>query len=102
MDCRYEKGRDPAVTGFFGEEAMKAFTDWNGKVTAPGELDRKTKELFAVACVYMTRCPYRIEGHAKAAVKAGTSKEELAEVIQIAMALAASEGISHRKFAINV
>lgn len=98
MDYHYAKERDPAVTGFFGEEVMKAFTDWNGKVMAPGELDRKTKEFVAVACVYMTRCPYRIEGHAKAAVKAGASKEELAEVIQIAMALAASERIAHRNF----
>ena len=78
----YAKTRDPATMGYFDEETMKSFTDWNCRVMAPGELDRKTKELVAVACAYMIRCPYCIEGHAKAAVEAGASKEELAEVIR--------------------
>jgi len=45
---------------YFDEETLKAFRDWNGRVMAPSELDRKTKELVAVACAYMTRCPYCI------------------------------------------
>ena len=87
---------------YFDEETLKAFRDWNGRVMAPSELDRKTKELVAVACAYMTRCPYCIEGHAKAAIKAGATKRELAEVIQIAMALAAGARIAHRNFALDV
>ena len=102
MDYHYAKERDPKVMEYFDEEAMKAFMDWNSKVMAPGELDKKTKELVAVACAYMTRCPYCIEGHAKAAIKAGATKEELAEVIQIAMALAAGARIAHRNFALDV
>jgi len=39
------------------EETKKAFKDWNSRVMAPGELGEKTKELVAVACAYMTRCP---------------------------------------------
>lgn len=102
MDYHYAKERDPKVMEYFDEEAMKAFMDWNSKVMAPGKLDKKTKELVAVACAYMTRCPYCIEGHAKAAIKAGATKEELAEVIQIAMALAAGARIAHRNFALDV
>ena len=102
MDYHYSKERDPKVMEYFDEEAVKAFRDWNGRVMAPSELDRKTKELVAVACAYMTRCPYCIEGHAKAAVEAGVTKEELAEVIQIAMALAAGARIAHRNFALDV
>ena len=102
MDYHYAKERDPKVMEYFDEETLKAFMDWNGKVMAPGELDKKTKELVAVACAYMTRCPYCIEGHAKAAVKAGATKRELAEVIQIAMALAAGARIAHRNFALDV
>ncbi|HUV54123.1 MAG TPA: carboxymuconolactone decarboxylase family protein, partial [Candidatus Krumholzibacteriaceae bacterium] len=66
MDHHYAKERDPKVIEYFDEEVMKAFMDWNSKVMAPGKLDKKTKELVAVACTYMTRCPYCIEGHAKA------------------------------------
>jgi AhpD family alkylhydroperoxidase len=102
MDYHYAKERDPKVMEYFDEEALKAFMDWNSKVMAPGELDKKTKELVAVACAYMTRCPYCIEGHAKASVKAGATKEEIAEVIQIAMALAAGARIAHRNFALDV
>ena len=69
---------------------------------SPEKLDKKTKELIAVACTYMTRCPYCIEGHAKAAIAAGASKEELAEVIQIAMALSSGAAIAHRNFALDV
>jgi AhpD family alkylhydroperoxidase len=102
MDYHYAKERDPNVIEYFDEEAMKAFRDWNSMVMAPGKLDKKTKELVAVACTYMTRCPYCIEGHAKAAIEAGATKEELAEVIQIAMALAAGARIAHRNFALDV
>lgn len=102
MDYHYAKKRDPKAMEYFDEETMKAFMDWNGKAMAPGELDKKTKELVAVACAYMTRCPYCIEGHAKAAIEAGATKEELAEVIQIAMALAAGARIAHRNFALDV
>lgn len=102
MDYHYAKERDPKVIEYFDEEVMKAFMDWNSKVMAPGKLDKKTKELVAVACTYMTRCPYCIEGHAKAAIEAGATKEELAEVIQIAMALAAGARIAHRNFALDV
>jgi len=101
MDYHYAKERDPKVIECFDEEVMKAFMDWNSKAMAPGKLDKKTKELVAVACTYMTRCPYCIEGHAKAAIEAGATKEELAEVIQIAMALAAGARIAHRNFALD-
>ena len=102
MDYHYAKERDPKAVEYFDEEVMKAFMDWNSKVMAPGKLDKKTKELVAVACTYMTQCPYCIEGHAKAAIEAGATKEELAEVIQIAMALAAGARIAHRNFALDV
>ena len=102
IDYFYAKNRDQRVNKYFDSEAMGAFADWNRKVFAPGKLDRKTKELVAVACTYLTRCPYCIEGHSKAALKAGASKEEIAEVIQIAAALNAGAAIAHRNIALDV
>lgn len=102
MDYHYAKQRDPKVIEYFDKGTMEAWNKWNDMVFQPGKLDKKTKELVAVACTYMTRCPYCIEGHAKAAVKAGASKEELAEVIQIAMALSSGAAIAHRNFALDV
>ncbi|MBD3173350.1 carboxymuconolactone decarboxylase family protein [Candidatus Bathyarchaeota archaeon] len=102
MDYHYAKKRDPGVSDFFDKATLEAWSKWNDLVFEPGELDLKTKELIAVACTYMTRCPYCIEGHAKAALNAGASKEELAEVIQIAMALSSGAAIAHRNFALDV
>jgi len=50
----------------------------------------------------MTRCPYCIEGHTGAALTAGATKEEVAEVIQIAMSLSAGACIAHRDIALTV
>ena len=98
----YTKDRDSGVNRFFDPEAMKAFTEWNGRVFAPGKLDKKTKELVAVACTYLTRCPYCIGGHMRAALEAGATKEEVAEVIQIAAALNAGAAIAHRNIVLEV
>jgi hypothetical protein len=49
MDYYYPKERDPSVNEYFDPEVMKAFAEWNGKVFSPGRLDKKTKELVAVA-----------------------------------------------------
>ena len=98
----YAKERDPGVNMFFDPETMKTFTEWNGRVFAPGRLDKKTKELVAVACTYLTRCPYCIAGHTRAALEAGATKEEVAEVIQIAAALNAGAAIAHRNIALEV
>ena len=102
MDFYYRKERDPSVNEYFDPEVMKAFDEWNSKVFSPGKLDKKTKELVAVACTYLTRCPYCITGHTRAALKAGATKEEIAEVIQIAAALNAGASLAHRNFALDV
>ncbi len=98
----YRKERDPSVNRFFDPAVMEAFNEWNSKVFAPGRLDKKTKELVAVACTYLTRCPYCIDGHTRAALKAGATKEEIAEAIQIAAALNAGASLAHRNFALDV
>ena len=102
MDYHYRKERDPKVFDYFDKETLEAFNKWNARVFEDGRLDRKTKELVAVACAYMTRCPYCIEGHTGAALKAGSVKEEVAEVIQIAMAMSAGACIAHRDIALTV
>lgn len=98
----YSKERDPSVNRFFDPAVMEAFNGWNSRVFAPGRLDKKTKELVAVACTYLTRCPYCIDGHTRAALKAGATKEEIAEAIQIAAALNAGASLAHRNFALDV
>jgi len=100
-DYYYVKKRDRDVLKYFDKETLDAFSAFDDKVFEPGKLDRKTKELCAVAATYITRCPYCIEGHAKRAIAAGATKEELAEVIAVAMALNAGASMAHMNFALE-
>jgi AhpD family alkylhydroperoxidase len=53
-------------------------------------LDRKTKELVAIAASLACHCKGCLEGHIKKALKYGATKEELSETIAITMGVAAA------------
>ena len=53
-------------------------------------LDRKTKELIAIAASLVSHCKGCLEGHIKKALKYGATKEELSETIAITMGVAAA------------
>jgi AhpD family alkylhydroperoxidase len=76
-------------------ELMQAFLDLDAKIFADGSLDKKTKELIAIACAHITQCPYCIEGHVKGAKKAGASEAEIAEAIFVSVAMKAGSSLAH-------
>jgi AhpD family alkylhydroperoxidase len=53
-------------------------------------LDRKTKELIAIAASLGFKCQGCLEGHIKKAKKFGATPEEISESISIAMGVAAA------------
>jgi len=53
-------------------------------------LDRKTKELIAIAASLAMHCNGCLEGHIKKALKVGATKEELSETIAITMGVGAA------------
>ena len=53
-------------------------------------LDRKTKELIAIAASLASHCKGCLEGHIKKALKYGATREELSETIAITMGVAAA------------
>lgn len=62
-----------------------------GKTTS--HLDAKTRELIALAVAVTTRCDGCITVHTGAAVKAGATKEEIAEALGVAVALNAGAAL---------
>jgi AhpD family alkylhydroperoxidase len=66
-----------------------------------GRIPRKYRELIAIAVAHTTQCVYCIEVHAKAAKKAGASKEEVAEAIFLAAALRAGGAAVHGTLAMK-
>jgi AhpD family alkylhydroperoxidase len=64
-------------------------------VFADGALPTKTKQIIAVAVAHVTQCPYCINGHTKAALRAGARPEELMEAIWVAAEMRAGAAYAH-------
>jgi AhpD family alkylhydroperoxidase len=56
----------------------------------PSVLDRKTKELVAIAASLAAKCQGCLEGHIKKALKFGATREEIGEAIAIAIGVNAA------------
>jgi AhpD family alkylhydroperoxidase len=56
----------------------------------PSAVDRKTKELIAIAASVVARCQGCLDGHIQKALKMGASREEIGETIAIAIGVAAA------------
>jgi len=77
------------------KDLVTSFASFNQKVFQEGTVSIKTKELIAVACAHITRCPYCIEGHIQKAKQAGATEEEIAEAIFVAVAMNAGASFAH-------
>ena len=62
-------------------DTQAAFDAFSRQVFGDGALDTKTKQLIAVAVAHVTQCPYCIQGHTKAAQRAGATAQELMETV---------------------
>ncbi|MGW7339694.1 carboxymuconolactone decarboxylase family protein [Streptomyces sp. NPDC054808] len=58
-------------------------------------IDKKHKELIAVAVALATQCEGCLDAHSHAATSAGASAAELAEVVHIAAALRSGAAVVH-------
>ncbi len=74
----------PGVYEGFGRMHAAAFAD--------GEVDRKTKELIALAIAVAVRCDGCIAAHAKAAAREKATEKEVAETIGIAISMSGGPG----------
>ena len=76
-------------------DLFTSFLTFNQKVFEDGALPGKMKELVAVACAHITRCPYCIDGHTKKAKQLGATEAEIAEVVFVAVAMNAGASFAH-------
>jgi len=70
-------------------EPMRGFSMLAREALKPNALDVKTKELLALAIGVAVRCDGCIGFHAKAAIKAGASREEVLETLSMAIYMGA-------------
>lgn len=66
-------------------EVMQGFNDLAAAATKDGALDKKTKELIALALGVAARCDACIGFHTKALVRLGATKAEVEEALGMAV-----------------
>lgn len=81
------------------DAAFRAFSD---AVFKDGALDQRSKQLIAVAVAHVTQCPWCIEGHVKAARRAGASAEQVMEAIWVAAEMRAGAAWAHALKAVDL
>lgn len=74
-----------AALGAAAPETMAGFGAMHEASSADGTLDRKTKELIALAIGIAVHCDGCIAYHAHDAIEAGASREEIVETIGVAV-----------------
>ncbi len=66
-------------------DTVQAFMGLHGAAIKSGALDIKTKELIAIAIAVATHCDVCISCHVYDAIEAGASRQEVCEVVGVAM-----------------
>lgn len=74
---------------------FEAYTALNQAAMADGALDKKTKELIAMAIGIAKPCEGCIISHARGAFKAGATREEIAETAGVTMMMAGGPGATY-------
>lgn len=82
-------------------EQIEAWRNFSKAVFYKGNLDKKTKQLIAVAVAHVTQCPWCIKAHVPQAMRAGATKEEIMEAIWVAAEMRAGAAYSHGNIALE-
>lgn len=77
------------------DEMADAYKGWEDSIKENSVFDDATRELLGLAAAAATQCQYCVHTHGQKAAKHGASKEEIAQVIQIASQVRAGATMSY-------
>ena len=80
---------------------MEAFERFHQVAIATGALDRKTKELIALAISVTAGCDDCIAHHVHDAIEAGATREEFADALGVAVLMGGGPGMIYASHAID-
>ena len=83
-------------------DAVKSYGALSKAAQTPGALDRKTKELIALAIGVATRCDGCIAYHARNSVRAGATRQEVAEMPAVAVQMGGGPAMVHGADALRI
>jgi AhpD family alkylhydroperoxidase len=87
---------------FASKEAAAFFNLKHTAEREDGAIPAKYRELMSVAVALTTQCAYCIDAHVQNAVRAGATREELAETVFIAAALRAGGAVGNGLLAMRL
>jgi AhpD family alkylhydroperoxidase len=73
-------------------EVMRGYAELSRAAMTPGELNSATKELLAVVIAITRECDGCIVSHTRSAVRAGVTRQALAEAIGVAIVMNGGPG----------
>lgn len=76
-------------------DTISGFGALSKAAQTPGALDRKTKEIVAVAIAVAGRCDACIGYHARGARRAGATRQELAEALGVAIQMGGGPSVNY-------
>jgi len=82
-------------------DVMKGFSAMAKAAGAPGALDAKTKELVALGIGVAARCDGCITFHTRTALELGTTREELMEVLGMAIYMGGGPSLMYAALAVE-
>ena len=82
-------------------DTFNAFSGLSRAVHAPGVMDAKTKEVLALAISVAIRCDACIGYHARGALRAGASREEVAEALGVAIQMGGGPSVNYASSALH-
>ena len=88
-DTPEDKGKWPSYT-MVDPRMRKIYFKFYEETYRRSHIDRKTKELIAIAASLASHCKGCLEGHITKAMKYGATREELSETIAITMGVSAA------------
>ncbi|MBV8124235.1 MAG: carboxymuconolactone decarboxylase family protein [Burkholderiaceae bacterium] len=99
----YRKELVPRIgeLGKLSPDTLQGYQALSGAGKKTGHLDAKTRELIAIAVAVTTRCDGCIAVHTAEAVKAGATREEVAEALGVAVALNAGAAMVYSARALD-
>ena len=74
-------------------DTLRGYQTLSAANSKTGKLDEKTRQLISLAVAVTTRCDGCIVFHSEAALKAGATKEEIAESLGVAVAMNAGAAL---------
>ena len=86
----------------FDSKVYKAFLDMERLAFSDGDLTRHTKELIAVGISVVINCESCMQWHIKQAAKAGASKREVLEAVEVGIEMGGGPATTHARFALEV